>query len=90
MIWFIHRPQSKIGVGNFLQRPLIFKAICDNVAYRRFFILGWNIFIRTALLILCEAMVLNQAAKLSDLDLATCQLILTLFGGQIALQLDLQ
>ena len=80
MIWFINRPQSKLGVGNFLQKKLILLALRDRAAYRRFFILSWDIFIRTALLVLCEVVVLNQAAKLGDLDLATCQLVLTLFG----------
>lgn len=80
MIWFINRPQSKIGVGHFLQLKLILTALRDHAAYRRFFILGRDIFIRTALLVLCEAMVLNKAAKLGDLDLATCQLVLTIFG----------
>ena len=80
MIWYINRPGSHIGVGRFFEISLFLSAIRDRVAYRRFFGLGWNIFIRTALLVLCEAMVLNQAAKLGDLDLATCQIVLTLFG----------
>jgi MATE family multidrug resistance protein len=80
MLWFINRPQSKIGVGHFLQVKFMITALRDHAAYRRFFILGRDIFIRTALLVLCEAMVLNKAAELGDLDLATCQLVLTLFG----------
>jgi MATE family multidrug resistance protein len=59
---------------------LLISAIRDHGAYRRFFGLGRDIFVRTALLVLCEAVVLNQAAKLGDLDLAACQLVLTLFG----------
>ena len=80
MMWYINRPRSLIGIGPFLHATLFLSALRDHIAYRRFFVLGRDIFIRTALLILCEALVLNQAAKLSDLDLATCQLVLTLFG----------
>jgi len=79
MIWFITRPKSQIGLGDFLTKNLMVKALADRVAYRRFFTLGRDIFIRTALLILCEAVVLNQAAKIGNLDLATCQLVLTIF-----------
>ena len=80
MMWYINRPRSLIGIGPFLHATLFLSALRDHIAYRRFFVLGRDIFIRTALLVLCEALVLNQAAKLSDLDLATCQLVLTLFG----------
>ena len=80
MMWYINRPRSLIGIGPFLHATLFLSALRDHIAYRRFFVLGRDIFIRTARLILCEALVLNQAAKLSDLDLATCQLVLTLFG----------
>ena len=80
MMWYINRPKSLIGIGPFLHATLFLSALRDHIAYRRFFVLGRDIFIRTALLVLCEALVLNQAAKLSDLDLATCQLVLTLFG----------
>ena len=80
MIWFINRPQSKIGVSHFLQIKLTLMALRDYAAYRRFFFLSRDILIRTALLVLCEAIVLNQAAKFGDLDLATCQLVLSLFS----------
>ena len=80
MIWYINRPDSPIGIGRFLHPALFLSALCDRMAYRRFFVLGRDIFIRTALLVFCEALLLNQAAKLGDLDLATCQLVLTLFG----------
>ena len=80
MIWYINRPGSPIGIGRFLHTALFLSALRDRMAYRRFFVLGRDIFIRTALLVFCEALVLNQAAKLGDLDLATCQLVLTLFG----------
>jgi len=49
-------------------------------AYRQFFTLGRDIFIRTILLIGCEALLLNEAAKLDDLALATCQIMLSIFG----------
>ncbi|MGA0911980.1 MAG: MATE family efflux transporter [Candidatus Puniceispirillaceae bacterium] len=52
----------------------------DLAAYRQFFSLGRDIFIRTILLIGCEALLLNEAAKLDDLALATCQIMLSLFG----------
>ena len=80
MMWYINRPRSLIGIGPFLHAALFLSALRDHIAYRRFFVLGRDIFIRTALLVLCEALMLNQAAKLSDLDLAACQLVLTLFG----------
>ena len=80
MMWYINRPGSPIGIGRFLHTALFLSALRDRMAYRRFFVLGRDIFIRTALLAFCEALVLNQAAKLGDLDLATCQLVLTLFG----------
>ena len=80
MMWYINRPGSPIGIGRFLHSTLFLSALRDRMAYRRFFVLGRDIFVRTALLVFCEAMVLNQAAKLGDLDLATCQLVLTLFG----------
>ncbi|MGB1867129.1 MAG: MATE family efflux transporter, partial [Candidatus Puniceispirillaceae bacterium] len=80
MMWYINRPGSPIGIGRFLHTALFLSALRDRMAYHRFFVLGRDIFIRTALLVFCEALVLNQAAKLGDLDLATCQLVLTLFG----------
>ena len=80
MMWYINRLGSPIGIGRFLHTALFLSALRDRMAYRRFFVLGRDIFIRTALLVFCEALVLNQAAKLGDLDLATCQLVLTLFG----------
>ena len=80
MMWYVNRPGSPIGISHFLHTALFLSALRDRMAYRRFFVLGRDIFIRTALLVFCEALVLNQAAKLGDLDLATCQLVLTLFG----------
>jgi len=80
MMWYINRLGSPIGIGRFLHTALFLSALRDRMAYRCFFVLGRDIFIRTALLVFCEALVLNQAAKLGDLDLATCQLVLTLFG----------
>jgi MATE family multidrug resistance protein len=80
MLWYINRAKSSFGVSTFLQAKLIYAALQDRAAFMRFFSLGRDIFIRTALLVLCEAILLNQAAKLGDLDLATCQLVLTVFG----------
>ncbi len=80
IMWYIKRPGSPNGIGRFLHTALFLSALRDRMAYRRFFVLGRDIFIRTALLVFCEALVLNHAAKLGDLDLATCQLVLTLFG----------
>ena len=80
IMWYINRPRSLIGIGRFLHSNLFLSALRYRIAYRQFFMLGRDIFIRTLLLVLCEALVLNQAAKLGDLDLATCQLVLTLFG----------
>ena len=80
MIWYINRPGSLIVSSRFFNVSLFLSALSNRVAYSRFFVLSRDIFIRTALLVLCEALVLNQAAKLSDLDLATCQLVLTIFG----------
>ena len=77
IIFFINRYRSRIGIGRLVDTRLFITAIRDCIACCRFFILGQDIFIRTALLVLCEAMVLNQAAKSGDLDLATCQLVLT-------------
>ncbi|GIR33742.1 MAG: hypothetical protein CM15mP46_7370 [Alphaproteobacteria bacterium] len=68
MIWYINRPGSHIGVGRFFEISLFLSAIRDRVAYRRFWF-GADIFIRTALLVLCEAMVLNQAPSLAILTL---------------------
>ena len=52
----------------------------DFAAYRQFFTLGRDIFIRTILLIGSEALLLNEAAKMDDLALATCQIMLSIFG----------
>ena len=49
MIWYINRPGSHIGVGRLYKISLFLSAIRDRVAYRRFFGLGRDIFIRTAL-----------------------------------------
>ena len=52
----------------------------DLSAFRKFFVLSRDISIRTILLISCEALLLNEAAKLNDLSLATCQIMLSIFG----------
>lgn len=52
----------------------------DPAAYRQFFQLGRDILIRTILLIGCEALLLDQAAKMDDVALALCQIMLSLFG----------
>ena len=59
----------------------------DFSAYKSFFRLGRDIFLRTILLIGCEALLLNQAAKMDDLALALCQIMLSLFG-MIAFAID--
>ena len=81
MIWRI----ARIWPGQFgrLIRPLAGARLplwLDFVAYRQFFTLSRDIFIRTILLIGSEALLLNEAAKMDDLALATCQIMLSIFG----------
>ncbi|WP_438996841.1 MATE family efflux transporter [Candidatus Puniceispirillum sp.] len=56
-------------------------------AFGDFFRLGRDIFIRTMLLLVCEAILLNQAAQLGDLELAACHLMMVIFT-MIAFGLD--
>ena len=71
-----HRP-------DFQARP----AWLDAAALSRFFVIGGDITIRTVLILLSEAVLLNHAAELGDLSLAATQLILVIFGV-IAFGLD--
>ena len=52
----------------------------DPAAFMRFFEIGGDITIRTVLILLSEAVLLNLAAGISDLSLAATQLILVMFG----------
>jgi len=52
----------------------------DAAAFRHFFVIGGDVTIRTMLLVLSEAVLLNQAAGLGDLELAAVQLVLVMFG----------
>ena len=47
--------------------------------FGNFFRLGRDIFIRTVLLMACEAILLNHAAQLGDLELAACHLMMVMF-----------
>ena len=81
MIWRI----TRIWPGQLgrLIRPLASARLplwLDFAAYRQFFTLGRDIFIRTILLIGSETLLLNEAAKMDDLALATCQIMLSIFG----------
>ena len=67
----------------FRRRP----AWLDAAALSRFFVIGGDITIRTVLILLSEAVLLNHAAELGDLSLAATQLILVIFGV-IAFGLD--
>jgi MATE family multidrug resistance protein len=81
MVWRIDRMWP--GQLRALFRPAASRRLptwLDPAAYRQFFRLGRDIFIRTILLIGCEALLLNQAAKLDDIALALCQIMLSLFG----------
>jgi MATE family multidrug resistance protein len=66
------------GAGRriFTRRP----AWLDPAAFLRFFEIGSDITIRTVLILLSEAVLLNLAAGISDLSLAATQLILVMFG----------
>lgn len=59
----------------------------DLPAFREFFVIGSDLVIRTALLVASEAVLLNKAAMIGDLPLASVQLILVMFG-LIAFGLD--
>ena len=52
----------------------------DLSAFSQFFTLGRDILIRTILLLSCEALFLNEAAKFGDLSLAACQIMLSIFA----------
>ena len=52
----------------------------DPAAFRRFFVIGGDIMIRTVLILLSEAVLLNNAATIGDLSLATAQLVLVMFS----------
>ena len=60
----------------FRRRP----AWLDTAAFRHFFMIGSDITIRTMLILLSEAILLNQAAMIDDLSLAAAQLMLVMFG----------
>ena len=60
----------------FTRRPAWF----DPAAFLRFFEIGGDITIRTVLILLSEAVLLNLAADIGDLSLAAMQLILVMFG----------
>ena len=59
----------------------------QRTAFGDFFRLGRDIFIRTMLLVACEAILLNQGAQLGDLELAACHLMIVIFT-MIAFGLD--
>lgn len=56
-------------------------------AFGNFFQLGRDIFIRTMLLLTCEAILLNLAAQLGNIELAVCHLMMVIFS-MIAFGLD--
>ena len=81
MLWWIERTWP--GQLAKLLRPFARAKLpiwFDPSAFCQFFILGRDIFIRTILLLSCEALFLNEAAKLNDLSLAACQIMLSIFG----------
>ncbi len=81
MLWWIARAWP--GQLGQLLRPLAKAKMpiwFDLSALCQFFTLGRDIFIRTILLLSCEALFLNEAAKLGDLSLAACQIMLSIFG----------
>ena len=70
MLWWIARAWP--GQLGQLLRPLAKAKLpswFDISAFRQFLTLGRDIFIRTILLLSCEALFLNEAAKLGDLSL---------------------
>jgi MATE family multidrug resistance protein len=81
MLWWIARAWP--GQLGQLLRPFTRAKLpiwFDLSAFCQFFTLGRDIFIRTILLLSCEALFLNQAATLGDLSLAACQIMLSIFG----------
>ena len=66
------------GAGRriFTRRPAWF----DPGAFMRFFEIGSDITIRTLLILLSEAALLNLAADIGDLSLAATQIIIVMFG----------
>lgn len=60
----------------FMRQP----AWLDPAAFGHFFVIGGDIMIRTLLLLLSEAVLLDKAAGLGDLELASIQLVLVMFG----------
>ena len=59
----------------------------EGPAFARFFSIGGDITIRTLLIVLAEAVLLNRVATIGDVDLAVAQFILVIFGF-IAFGLD--
>ena len=49
-------------------------------AFGQFFSLGADLIIRTFMLLACEAILLNNAAVLGDMELAAAQLVIVMFG----------
>ena len=74
--WQWHDLLDGITGRIFMRRP----AWLDPSAFRHFFVIGGDITIRTMLLLLGEAVLLNKAAGLGDLELASVQLVLVMFG----------
>ena len=74
--WQWHDLLNGIAGRVFMRRP----AWLDPAAFGRFFVIGGDIMVRTMLLLLSEAILLNNAAGLGDLELASVQLVLVMFG----------
>ena len=74
--WHWRDPLAGIARRVFRFRPAWF----DPAAFRRFFVIGGDIMIRTVLILLSEAVLLNNAATIGDLSLATAQLVLVMFS----------
>ena len=77
MLWWI--AQGWPGQFGQLLRPLAGAKLpiwIDLLAFCQFFTIGRDIFIRTILWLSCEALFPNQAAKLGDLSLVACQVML--------------
>ena len=52
----------------------------DLPAFGQFFSLGVDLILRTLMLLACEAIFLNNAAVLGDMELAAAQLVIVMFG----------
>ena len=52
----------------------------DLPAFGQFFSLGLDLILRTMMLLTCEAIFLNNAAVLGDMELAAAQLVIVMFG----------